>query len=192
MLTCCGRSFPRGTVPKAPCTDMVTTWALKGLLYHDFGAYVYTTVVLGAFGLGLFLAKCFHMLKLSGSFVVPEALTKLARASCTPHIQAHVALVSTIVMFLTRDLHIPHNAVNRISPQEASARDVRKLGGCVAVSFSVTANVQEKNTPKAPCTFMVETYAPQSYHMVSHLRPIDIQLLYMESLGTTARTCKGA
>ena len=24
--------------PKAPCTDMVVTWALKGLLYHDFGA----------------------------------------------------------------------------------------------------------------------------------------------------------
>ena len=36
--------------PKAPCTDMVTTWALKGLLYHGFGAYVYTIVVLGAFG----------------------------------------------------------------------------------------------------------------------------------------------
>ena len=30
---------------------MVTTWELKGLLYHDFGAYVYATVVLGAFGL---------------------------------------------------------------------------------------------------------------------------------------------
>ena len=29
---------------------MVTTWALKGLLYHDFGAYLYTIVVLGAFG----------------------------------------------------------------------------------------------------------------------------------------------
>ena len=27
-------------IPKAPCTDMVTTWALKGLLYHDFGQYV--------------------------------------------------------------------------------------------------------------------------------------------------------
>ena len=36
--------------PKAPCTDMVATWAFKGLLYHDFGAYVYTIVVLGAFG----------------------------------------------------------------------------------------------------------------------------------------------
>ena len=36
--------------PKAPCTDMVTTWALKGLLYHDFGAYVYAIVVLGDFG----------------------------------------------------------------------------------------------------------------------------------------------
>ena len=30
---------------------MVTTWALEGLLYHEFGAYVYTIVVLGAFGL---------------------------------------------------------------------------------------------------------------------------------------------
>ena len=37
--------------PKAPCTDIVTTWALKGLLYHDFGAYVHTIVVLGAFGI---------------------------------------------------------------------------------------------------------------------------------------------
>ena len=36
--------------PKAPCTDIVTTWALRGLLYHDFGAYVYTIVVLEAFG----------------------------------------------------------------------------------------------------------------------------------------------
>ena len=39
-----------GIVPKAPCTEMVTTWALKGLLYHDFGAYAYTIVVVGAFG----------------------------------------------------------------------------------------------------------------------------------------------
>ena len=37
-------------VPKVPCTDMVATWASKGLLYHDFGAYAYTIVVLGAFG----------------------------------------------------------------------------------------------------------------------------------------------
>ena len=37
---------------------MVTTWALKGLLYHDFGAYVYTIVVLGAFGYnGVILSK---------------------------------------------------------------------------------------------------------------------------------------
>ena len=39
-----------GTIPMAPCTDMVTTWALKGLLCHDFKAYVYTIVVLGPFG----------------------------------------------------------------------------------------------------------------------------------------------
>ena len=36
-------------IPKGPCTIMVTNWALKGLLYHDFGAYVYTIVVLGPF-----------------------------------------------------------------------------------------------------------------------------------------------
>ena len=36
--------------PKASCTEMVTSWALKGLLCHDFVAYVYTIVVLGAFG----------------------------------------------------------------------------------------------------------------------------------------------
>ena len=29
---------------------MVYTWASNGLLYHDFGAYVYTVVVLGPFG----------------------------------------------------------------------------------------------------------------------------------------------
>ena len=38
------------TDPKAPCTIFASTWALKGLLYHDFGAYVYTIVVLGPFG----------------------------------------------------------------------------------------------------------------------------------------------
>ena len=37
---------------EALCIDMVTTWALNGLLYHDFGAHVYTIVVLGAFGYG--------------------------------------------------------------------------------------------------------------------------------------------
>ena len=36
--------------PKGPCRYMVGTWALKGLLYHDFGAYVCTIVVLGPFG----------------------------------------------------------------------------------------------------------------------------------------------
>ena len=30
---------------------MVGTWALEGLLHHDFGAYVYTIVVLGPFGI---------------------------------------------------------------------------------------------------------------------------------------------
>ena len=30
----------------------VYTWALKGLLYDDFGAYVYAKVVLGPFELG--------------------------------------------------------------------------------------------------------------------------------------------
>ena len=26
--------------PKAPCSVLVCTWALKGLAYHDFGAHV--------------------------------------------------------------------------------------------------------------------------------------------------------
>ena len=39
--------------PKGPCRYMVDTWAVKGLLYHDFGAYVCTTVVLGPFGIGI-------------------------------------------------------------------------------------------------------------------------------------------
>ena len=25
---------------KGPCTCIITTWALQGLLYHDFGAYI--------------------------------------------------------------------------------------------------------------------------------------------------------
>ena len=36
--------------PEGLCRYMVTTWALTGLLYHDFGAYVYTIVVLGPLG----------------------------------------------------------------------------------------------------------------------------------------------
>ena len=31
---------------------MVDTWALKGLPYYDFGAYVYTIKLHGAFGFG--------------------------------------------------------------------------------------------------------------------------------------------
>ena len=35
--------------PKAPCSFIVDTWALKGLPYHDFGAYVDTIKLHGAF-----------------------------------------------------------------------------------------------------------------------------------------------
>ena len=35
-------------LPKAPCSFMVDTWALKGVRYHDFGAYVYTIKLHGA------------------------------------------------------------------------------------------------------------------------------------------------
>ena len=51
ILSCtrCGGSV-FWTVPKGPGTVMVTTWALKGLLSPDFGAYVYTKMVLGPFG----------------------------------------------------------------------------------------------------------------------------------------------
>ena len=38
------------SLPKGPCTHMVYTWALKGLLYHDLGTHVGTIVVLGRFG----------------------------------------------------------------------------------------------------------------------------------------------
>ena len=31
---------------------MVETWAFKGLVYHDFGIYVYTIQLQGAFGNG--------------------------------------------------------------------------------------------------------------------------------------------
>ena len=36
--------------PKGPCRYMVQTCYLKGLPYHDFGAYVGTIMVLGPFG----------------------------------------------------------------------------------------------------------------------------------------------
>ena len=40
------------TYPKAPCSFIVNTWAVKGLPYHDFGGYVYTVKLHGAFGIG--------------------------------------------------------------------------------------------------------------------------------------------
>ena len=47
-------SLPRQPVahsfPKGPCRYMAYTWALKGLPYYEFGAYVCTVVVLGPFG----------------------------------------------------------------------------------------------------------------------------------------------
>ena len=36
--------------PKAPCSVIVDTWALKRLPYHHFGVYVYTIELHGAFG----------------------------------------------------------------------------------------------------------------------------------------------
>ena len=39
------------TYRKAPCSCMVYTWAFKGLSYHDFGIYVCTVKLHGAFGL---------------------------------------------------------------------------------------------------------------------------------------------
>ena len=32
------------------CRQVVCTWALKGLVYHDFEAFVGTRMVLGGFG----------------------------------------------------------------------------------------------------------------------------------------------
>ena len=43
------RNIPK-PYPKAPCSFIVHTWALKGLPYHTFGVYVYTTKLHGAFG----------------------------------------------------------------------------------------------------------------------------------------------
>ena len=37
-------------LPKAPCSLMVPTWALKGLPYQYFGVYVSTINLPGAFG----------------------------------------------------------------------------------------------------------------------------------------------
>ena len=41
----------QGAAPKAACSCIVPMWALKGLPYHNFGAYVYTIMLLiGACG----------------------------------------------------------------------------------------------------------------------------------------------
>ena len=40
-------SAERTSSPKAPCSCIVSTWALKGLQHHNLGAY---TIMLGAFG----------------------------------------------------------------------------------------------------------------------------------------------
>ena len=45
-LRMCGSPF----APKGACRYVVYTWALKGLLDHDFGAHVGTVMVLGLFG----------------------------------------------------------------------------------------------------------------------------------------------
>ena len=39
------------TFPKAPCNCIVDTWAFNHLPYHNFGAYVCTIRLLGAFGI---------------------------------------------------------------------------------------------------------------------------------------------
>ena len=38
--------------PKAPCSFIVDTWALKGLPCYDFGVYAYAIKLHGAFGIG--------------------------------------------------------------------------------------------------------------------------------------------
>ena len=43
---------PVAAIPKASCSFIVDTWALKGLPYHNFGVYVYTIKLHGAFGNG--------------------------------------------------------------------------------------------------------------------------------------------
>ena len=39
------------TIPKGPCRYMAYTWALKGVLYHGFGAYVCTIIVFALLGI---------------------------------------------------------------------------------------------------------------------------------------------
>ena len=45
------------TIPKGPCRYMVYAWALKGLLYHDFGYYSGTWTLWVCFGAMLFLGQ---------------------------------------------------------------------------------------------------------------------------------------
>ena len=49
-------AVPDRSSPKGPCRYMVYAWALKRLLYHDFGAHVGTIIVLGPFGFSVAVA----------------------------------------------------------------------------------------------------------------------------------------
>ena len=48
--------------PKAPCSVIVNTWALKGLAYHNLGGNVYTIKLHGAFGFFNFRAFFWSLL----------------------------------------------------------------------------------------------------------------------------------
>ena len=56
--------LPSGSCAKASCSCMVYTWALKGLPYHNFGAYVSAIKLHGAFG--MVLASAFVSLLAAG------------------------------------------------------------------------------------------------------------------------------
>ena len=45
-------------IPKAPCSLIVHTWALKGLPCHNFGVFVYTIKLQGALGKNVDRGSC--------------------------------------------------------------------------------------------------------------------------------------
>ena len=47
--------------PKAPCSFIVHTWALKGLPYHNFGFHVNTIKLHEAFGVDMYVAVSTNM-----------------------------------------------------------------------------------------------------------------------------------
>ena len=76
-------------MPEDPCWFIVDTWALKGLPYHNFGVYVYTKKLHGAFGYEYGQRSSQYALGLPGApraslFTFPLLANPFSQASKAP------------------------------------------------------------------------------------------------------------